>query len=438
MLATSIELVKELQSRGFQAYWAGGTVRDFLMGRGPSDYDIVTSAKPDEIEDIVEHTIPVGKKFGVIVAVVNGHNFEIATFRSDAAYTDGRRPDAVYFTNPEEDARRRDFTVNGMFYDPVDKKVLDFVGGQRDLQDKILRFIGDPDERIKEDNLRLMRAIRFKNSLAFSYAPGVLDAIKRNASLINNVSAERLQTELTKILTGPNRGQAFREMADTGLLDYVLPELCEMRGVKQPEIYHHEGDVFEHTMRAIDALPDNPPTEVAWAVLLHDVGKPETFSVSDRIRFNEHANVGGEIVEVVGRRLNFSNTMRANIDWLVRHHMIMGDILKMKRARQAYYFHNPLFPELLEVLRADTLGTEPPDLSLYNKIKDLADQKELLLPMPSVLITGEEIMREFNIPQGPKVGELLDAVHEAQMEEKIHTSEEAKELVRRLLAEDSV
>jgi poly(A) polymerase len=224
-------------------------------------------------------------------------------------------------------------------------------------------------------------------------------------------------------------------MADTGILDYVLPELCELQDVRQPEVFHKEGDVFDHTMKALDSLPDDPSAELAWAILLHDVGKPETFSVSDRIRFNSHAKVGSQIVETVAKRLNFSNLMKANVEWLVAHHMIMGDILKMKKARQAHWIHHPLFPQLLGLLKADALGTEPQDLSLYNQLKELADEKEKLLPMPQQLITGEEIMKEFGISQGPKVGELLDAVHEAQMEEKIHTSKDAKEYVRHLLNE---
>jgi len=435
MLKTSVEVINKLKAQGYEAYWAGGTVRDFLMGREPVDYDIVTSAKPDEIESSLSRTIPIGKKFGVILAIENGHHFEVATFRSDAAYSDGRRPDAVYFTHPEEDAKRRDFTVNGMFYDPIAKKVFDFVDGQSDLQNKILRFIGNPDERIKEDNLRLLRAIRFKNSLGFEYAPGTLDAIKQNATLINNVSKERINEELTKILVGPRRGQALREMDQVGILDQVLPELCEMKGVKQPEIYHKEGDVFEHTVMALDSIPDGSPAELVWAVLLHDIGKPGTFSVSDRIRFNQHARVGGEIVQQIGKRLKFSNTFTANVDWLVSHHMMLADVLKMKKTRQARLIHNPLFGELLELLRADSLGTIPNDLSLYDELKKLLDKKEILLPMPIKLLTGDEIISEFGIPQGAKVGELLDIVHEYQMEEKITTKAEAKALVKKLLGQ---
>jgi poly(A) polymerase len=380
----------------------------------------------------LENTIPIGKKFGVILAIVNGHHFEIATFRSDAAYSDGRRPDAVYFSHPEEDARRRDFTINGMFYDPIENKVLDFVGGQDDIQGKTLRFIGDADSRIKEDNLRLLRAIRFKNALNFEYAPGTLDAIQQNAALIKNVSSERVGDELTRILVGSNRGRALKEMDETGMLTYLLPELVKMHGVRQPEIYHEEGDVFEHTVMALDALPDNPPAELAWAVLLHDSGKPDTFEEApDRIRFNQHARIGGEITQTIGRRLKFSNAFTDKISWLVDNHMMALDILKMKRPRQSRWIHNPWFGELLELLRADMLGTKPADLSVYNELKSLFEQKELLLPMPRQLVTGDDIMREFNLRQGPEVGELLSLVHEAQMEEQISTRREALEIIKR-------
>ncbi len=429
---TALEIVKDLKDKGFETYFAGGTVRDLLLNKAPKDYDIVTSAKPEEIEDILEHTIPIGKKFGVILAVKNGHNFEVATFRSDAAYSDGRRPDAVYFTDPKEDALRRDFTINGMFYDPITKKVLDFVGGQEDLENKVLRFIGDSHERIVEDNLRLLRAIRFKNSLDLDYAPGTLEAVRNNRTLIKNISAERIQEELTKILTGKNPGQAFREMSETGILPIILPEVEALKGVKQPEIYHKEGDVFEHTLESLDALPGNSSKELAWAALLHDIGKPATFSVSDRIRFNNHAEVGSEMAGGIAKRLNFSNEMTANLKWLVAHHMMFGGFMRMKKTRQAHWIHRPLFGELLELLRADALGTKPKDLSLYNELKKLSEKKELLLPKPEVLITGKEIIDKFGIKEGPEIGEILEKVQHAQMEEHIKTKEEALELVKRI------
>ncbi len=434
MEKTSIEIVKDLKSHGFEAYWAGGTVRDLLMGKTPKDYDIVTSAKPEQIESILEKTVPIGKKFGVILAVKNGHHFEVATFRSDAAYTDGRRPDAVYFTNAKEDALRRDFTINGMFYDPLTKKVFDFVGGQEDLKNKTLRFIGDPDERIKEDNLRILRAIRFKNLFSLKYAPLTFRALKKNACLVENVSAERIKDELTKILLLPGRESAFLELDKAGILKCILPELLCLKGIRQPEIYHKEGDVFTHTILCLEALPDKVSEELAWAVLFHDIGKPDTFAVKDRIRFNQHAEVGAKIVDKIAKRLKFSNSLTENIKWLVGHHMMVGDIPKMKKTRQAHWVNHPLFSELLELLRADALGAKPKDLSLYNKLKKLLKQKEeKLLPLPEKLLTGKDLIKRFNLKPGPKVGEILEKVHLAQLEEKIRTKKEALELVKNLI-----
>ena len=435
MEKTSLEIVKKLKSKGFEAYWAGGTVRDLLMGKTPKDYDIVTSAKPEDIESILEHTVPIGKKFGVILAVKNDHHFEVATFRSDASYTDGRRPDAVYFTNPKEDALRRDFTINGMFYDPLNNKFLDFVDGQKDLKNNILRFIGDADCRIKEDNLRILRAIRFKNALGFDYASQTFNALRKNANLIKNVSKERIRDELNKILMLPGRENAFRELDKAGILKYVMPEFLKLKNVKQPEKYHKEGDVFQHTILCLEALPDKVTEELAWAVLLHDIGKPDTFSVEDRIRFNQHSEVGAEIVDKITRRLKFSKSLRENVKWLVRHHMVLGNIPKMKPTRQAHWISHPLFSEILDLLRADALGAVPQDLSLYNKLKKLKDQqKEKRLPKPKRIITGKDIIKEFKLKPGPKIGEILDKVHHAQMEEKIKTKKEALKYVEKIIS----
>ncbi len=431
MRKMALEIVKELREHGFETYWAGGCVRDLLMRREPKDYDIVTSAKPEEIEEILERTVPVGKKFGVILAIRGEYQFEIATFRSDSGYSDGRRPDAILFSNPKEDAIRRDFTVNGMFYDPVDKKVIDFVEGQKDLKNKTLRFIGDSEKRIQEDHLRILRAIRFKNALKFQYAPGTLEAIKKNVNLINTVSKERVGEELNKILLLPGRENAFTEMEKTGILKEILPELCELKGVRQPEKYHKEGDVFVHTTMALEALPDKVTPEVAWATLLHDVGKPATFKVKGRIRFNGHAEKGAEIVGQIGKRLRLSKNFIENVKWLVERHMTIGDFLKMKPTRMAYWINHPLFDDLLEVHRADALGSKPQDLGLYNRLKKLIKQRdEKLLPEPEILITGKEIMEEFKIPEGPFVGELLEAVRQAQMNEEITTKREAEEFIK--------
>lgn len=435
MEKTSIEIIKQLRAKKFEAYWAGGTVRDFLMGKPPKDYDIVTSAKPYEIEDILERTLPIGKKFGVILAIKNGHHFEVASFRSDASYTDGRRPDAVYFTNPKEDALRRDFTINGMFYDPISKKVLDFIDGQKDLKNKIVRFIGDPKERIKEDNLRILRAIRFKNILNFKYAPQTFESLKENAKLITNVSWERIRDELNKILLLPGRENAFKELDKANILKYIMPELLELKGIKQPEKYHREGDVFTHTLMALEALPDKVSSEVVWATLLHDIGKPETFSVDTRIRFNQHAQVGAKKAEKILKYLKFPNNFIKDVSWIIAHHMVLGDIPKMKKTRQIHWISNLLFPELLEVLRADELGSKPKNLELYNELKSLlAEKQEKLLTAPKKLLNGDDLIKSFNLKPSTEIGRILEKVHHAQLEEKIKDKKQALGFVKKLLS----
>lgn len=431
MKKTSIEIVKKLQAAGHEAYWAGGTVRDLLMGKEPHDYDIATSAKPDEIEDILEKTIPIGKKFGVIIAIQAGHKFEVATFRSDSSYTDGRRPDAIFFTNAKEDALRRDFTINGMFYDPLTDKIFDYIGGQDDLKKKIVKFIGKPSERVKEDNLRLLRAIRFKNRLGFGYAPKTFEALKENAKLIKNVSAERIKDELEKILMLPGRENAFSEMDKAGILDNILPELVKLKGVKQPEKYHKEGDVFTHTIMCLEALPDKVVPELVWATLLHDIGKPDTYAKKERIRFDGHAERGEELADKIARRLKFSRELRENVKWLVKHHMTTGNVLKMTPTHKARFVHNPLFDELVELLRADELGSKPHNLDLYGKLKKLLLEQEKLLPRPKKLISGTEIMKEFDIKEGPKLGKIIEEINKAQIEGKIKTKKQAKEFIRK-------
>lgn len=434
MKNTSIEIIKKLKAFGFEAFWAGGCVRDLLMGKSPKDYDIVTSAKPDEIENILKKTIPIGKKFGVILAIENGHSFEVASFRSDAAYTDGRRPDAVYFTNAKEDALRRDFTINGIFYDPIEKKIYDYVDGQNDIKNKVLSFIRNADERIKEDNLRILRAIRFKNALGFSYDKKTKEALSKNANLILNVSAERIKDEFEKILLLPGRENAFLELDTFGILKYIMPEIIKLKGVKQPEKYHKEGDVFTHTLKSLEALPDNCSEELVWAVLFHDIGKPDTYKVKERIRFDGHAERGAEIVDRITRRLKFSRNLRENVKWLVRHHMMTGDVLKMKPSHQFNWIHNPMFPELVELLKYDELGSKPQDMSMYKDLKKLVDNKEELLPMPKKLITGVEVIKKFGLKEGPEVGKILEKIHSLQLEGDISNKKEAIDFIKNELS----
>lgn len=428
MEPTSIKIIKQLKAAGHEAYWAGGCVRDILLGIKPKDYDIVTSAKPDEIEDILEKTIPIGKEFGVILALEDDHEFEVATFRSDSGYSDGRRPDAVEFTNAEEDAKRRDFTINAMFYDPTEDKIYDFVEGQKDLEAGLVRFIGEPEQRILEDHLRVLRAVRFKNVYDFQYHPDTYNAVKKHAEKINDISNERIRDELNKMIVDKKRVEAFNDMEDLGLLEIILPEIQALKGVAQPAKYHKEGDVYEHTMQAIGSIPEGEPLSLYWAVLLHDIGKPDTFSLDERIRFDGHAERSAEMSGPMLRRLRFSKNFVKKIQWLAEHHMSLYNVLDMPKATRLKWFLKPWFLDLLELNKHDILGTDPADLSTYEEIKELYSKEVGELPdeLPK-LLSGKDIMEIKGIKPGPELGVMLEELEDLQLEGTITTREQALE-----------
>lgn len=427
MQPTSIEIIKKLKAAGFEAYWAGGCVRDMLLGIKPKDFDIVTSAKPDEIEDVLEHTVPIGKQFGVILTLMNGHHFEVATFRSDAGYTDGRRPDAVIFTNAEEDAKRRDFTINGMFYDPLSDKVLDYVGGQKDLEARLIRFIGRPSERILEDHLRILRAIRLKNTLNFQYEPKTYEAVMKHASLlIDKVSNERIRDELNKIIISPYAVNAFQDMEDTGILKIILPELQKMKGVAQPYQYHQEGDVWTHAMQSLAALPETASLPLRWATLLHDVGKPETFKLAERIRFDTHDRKSRDVAYKLLSRLHFDNRMIDEVCWLIEHHMIVVPLVKMPKGRRLVWFHHVYFKNLLDLFYADARGTTPPHTEIIDQIAKLYhDDLQSMPKPPPPLLHGEDVMKAMKMKPGKKVGFILNKIREKQLAGELKTKKEA-------------
>jgi poly(A) polymerase len=432
MLPTSVKIIKQLRKAGFEAYWAGGCVRDILMGRKPKDFDIVTSAKPDEIEDILEHTIPIGKQFGVVLALKDGHQFEIATFRSDAGYSDGRRPDAVTFTSAKEDAFRRDFTINGMFYDPVKDKVIDYVGGQKDLEARLIRFIGDPHERILEDHLRILRAVRFKNEFDFQYEPKTYQALLTHAALSDKVSNERIADELNKMLFTEPKSAPLSDMEDLGVLKKILPEVQNLKGVAQPFKYHQEGDVWNHTMMALDTLPETSSLAVRWAVLLHDIGKPETFTLKERIRFDRHVEASKKIAANILSRLHFPRKIIDQVTWLVEHHMMMVPLTQMPEGRRRHWFLKPYFLNLMQVFKADAEGTIPSDLSLYDEIYSLYHKTIKEIPrLPKVLIDGNDLMTLLKIKPGKKVGKILDDVREKQLEGLLKSKKQALDYAKK-------
>lgn len=445
MKNNAIKVVKILQDAGFEAYWAGGSVRDMLMRIEPKDYDIVTSATPDEVKRIITNTYEIGKQFGVIVAKMGKYNFEIATFRAESEYKDARHPEKVFFTNAHDDAKRRDFTINGMFYDPIAEKIIDYVDGQKDIKEKKVKFIGNPNDRIKEDHLRILRAIRFKNTLDFKYDKRTWETICTNAYRIESVSYERIANELNRMFDCPNRANSLIDLSDSGLLAYVLPEIEKMKGVSQPDQFHREGDVFTHTVWALKSLPDKCPLSLVWAVIFHDAGKVLTLTMpktsNDRIRFNKHAKYSAGIATKICRRLKFPNVERQLIVWLVKNHMVIGDIAKMNIAKRRRMLMDHRMPWLLELHKADALGSSPKDLTMYKDTLKFYEEakkhyeEELTKPKFVPLLTGADLINDFNLQPGPKIGRLLSLLEDAQLEGKILDKDSALKFVKNYVKE---
>lgn len=440
---TVLEVIEKLSRAGYQAVLAGGSVRDLLLGRKPKDFDIATDARPEQIEAIFPKTIPVGREFGIVIVRHGRWNFEVATFRGERGYTDRRRPSAVYWADAATDAARRDFTINALFWDPKGSRLVDFVDGERDLGARLVRFVGDPTQRVAEDYLRILRAIRLKNSLNFQYDPAAYQAIRANAHDINQISPERIRDELNLMWADASRAAALHELADVGLLAPVLPEIDRLRGLPQPVEFHREGDTFDHTLQSLAALPARVPSFLVWAVLLHDAGKAETLhypeSATDRIRFEGHARAGSQLARQVGVRLRMPRVEIETIAWLIDHHMNLKNIEAMRPAKQRAYLLDPRFRWLLELHRADAAGTLPRDLTLYRETKRLyreylarwrAEQK---IGAPKPLVTGHDLQAELGMAPGPKLGRILEKIKEAQLERRIISRREAFILARSLL-----
>ena len=438
----ALHVVRELRRRGFQAYLAGGCVRDMLLGSEPTDYDVTTDATPNEVMRIFPETYAVGAQFGVVLVPIpkdgreeapNGHPrpIEVATFRSDGIYSDGRHPDQVqYSKSPEEDVQRRDFTINGLLMDPPDgDRVLDFVGGRADLAAGIVRAIGDPERRFLEDKLRMLRAVRFAARFNYSIDPPTFAAIQELAPMIPQVSRERVRDELTKMLTEGHARQAFELLDRTGLLKEVLPEIARMHGVEQPPQFHPEGDVWIHTMMLLEQLPANCSRTLAWGALLHDVGKPPTFRVApDRIRFDGHVEVGVRMAHEICRRLNFSNDDTEQIEALVANHMRFADVERMKAATLKRFLRLPQFDEHMELHRIDCLSSHG-DLSRYEFVSEKLRTTPPEQIRPEPLLTGWDLIALGYIP-GPRFKVMLAAAEDAQLEGRLQSREEAVEWVQ--------
>ena len=448
----ALHVLRELRAAGHEAYLAGGCVRDLLLAREPKDYDVATSATPDVVLNLFPRTFAVGAHFGVVlVATCDGAETagadgaelappqvvtEVATFRSDGAYSDGRHPDAVHYTaSAEEDVRRRDFTINGLLLDPLQgahdlrAAVIDHVGGIADLDAGVVRAIGRADLRFEEDHLRMLRGIRFAARFGFELEQGTAAAIRRLAAKTAAVSRERVRDELTKMLIEGQARRAFELLDATGLLHVVLPEIERMKGVEQPPQYHPEGDVWVHTLGLLAQLEPGCPLTLAWGALLHDVGKPPTFRrAPDRIRFDGHVEVGVAIGAEICRRFRFSNDETHQILALIENHMRFADAARMKASTLKRFFRLENFPEHLALHRMDCLAASG-NLETWGSVREryMAMPEEAVRPKP--LITGRELIAAGYMP-GAQFKQMLHAVEDAQLEGSIATEEEALRLVR--------
>ena len=439
----ALAIARTLREAGHQAFFAGGCVRDLLLGVEPKDYDVATSATPDQIVALFPRTFTVGAQFGVVLVCeeVDGVELatEVATFRSDGAYSDGRRPDEVrYTTDPREDVLRRDFTINGMLLDPIayeatgdlNSAILDYVDGRGDLRRGVVRAIGDPKLRYAEDKLRLLRAVRFAARLNFHLE---VEGIRCKAADITQVSAERTRDELTKILTEGGAARGFELLYQLGLLARILPEVVRMRGVAQPPEFHPEGDVWVHTMLLLEKLPAGSSPTLAWGALLHDIGKPATYQPpnpkvpGDRIRFNGHVEVGVRIAEEILARLRFSNDDTEQIVALVKNHMRFGDILQMKQSTLKRFLRLPRFDEHLELHRMDVTSAHG-DLTLYNFARGQFEAEPAPDLRPAPLLTGDDLIAAGYRPS-PQFKPMLALAEDAQLEGAVTTREQALALV---------
>ena len=407
-------LCRVIRDAGHVAYWVGGCVRDALLGIDPQDIDIACDAPPEKIQSLFPRTVAVGARFGVVLVVDGDVETEVATFRRDGAYADGRHPSSVSFDSAEEDARRRDFTINALYYDPFGDSLLDFVGGAQDLKAGVLRAIGDADQRFEEDALRLLRAVRFVLRFGLRVEPHTLAAIRANADKIARISPERI------------RGKILPLLDSLGLLEPILPEVAAMKGVEQPRAFHPEGDVLTHTAMVLSHLPENVSPLLAWGALLHDVGKPATFEQTDRIRFNLHHAVGEEMADRICRRLHFSNNERKAITNLVARHMLFKNVREMRPARLRRMLGTDDFPDHLALHRADCLASHG-DLAnaefCEQKLREYESEgAEPILPRP--LLNGHDLI-DMGYKPGPAMGQVLRALREAQLNGEIRTAEEA-------------
>ncbi|MFC1809533.1 CCA tRNA nucleotidyltransferase [Candidatus Omnitrophota bacterium] len=418
----AFKIVKKLRDKGFIAYYVGGWVRDRLLKEESIDIDIATSAHPEEVMRFFKTTVPVGVQFGVVLVIETGIQFEVATFRSDGQYIDGRHPTEVHFSSPEEDAERRDFTINGLFWDPITQEVIDFVGGEADLKQGIIKAIGDPYERFNEDKLRMLRAVRFSARFGFPIEEKTYDAIKDLCGYIDAVSQERIRDELVKMLSGNNPAESIQLMDEVGLLEKILPEITAMKGVEQPPEFHPEGDVFVHTMLMLKKIK-NADIILALAILFHDIGKPKTMKITDRIRFSCHDGIGAKMTKKIMKRLRFSNKEIEAVMQCVGNHMNIMHVQKMRGGKLKRFVASETFATELMLHKIDCESSHGM-IDNYEFLVKKRDefQKENLKPQP--LLTGQDLINAGMKP-GPQFKDILAEAYDLQLEGKIATKEDA-------------
>lgn len=434
------QVIHTLKNSGYNAVLVGGCVRDFILGKEPHDWDIATDAKPRQIEALFKKSIPVGKYFGIITVIEGGESFEVATFRSDGVYEDGRRPTQVKFSSMQEDARRRDLTINGLFYDIDSDKIIDYVGGQQDLKDGIIKFIGNPNDRIKEDHLRILRAVRFALRYNFSIDAETLSAIEDNAYLLHKISAERIRDELDNIFSTGNCAKSLLFLDKTGVLIHVLPEINNFHGCQQSPKWHPEGDVWNHTLLVLNNLPHNANSIMVWSAIFHDVGKPTTTVLNKNKEWTApfHEREGETITRAILERLKFPNSFIDSVCFVVGNHMKIKQADTMRKSHIKTLMANPDADNLIKVSYADSMaGYGKNELTWYKFIQDNIEQwkKEELQPKP--ILTGIDLIG-LGLKPSPQFGKILSAVYDEQLDGTVVSKESAIILAKTLLTKIEV
>ena len=427
------KLIEALHDAGFDTWWVGGGVRDLLLGQMPKDIDIATAATPQQIQNIFPKATQDPNALGSMRVPMGKTLFEVTTFREDDEASDGRHPESVVFGTREQDAKRRDFTINALYFQPISRELYDPYKGEADLAERLIRFIGDPAIRIKHDSLRMLRAVRFRALLDGQYHPETYRAIQECAPLIDALSGSRKFEEMQKMLLGPHPDRAFEDLWELGLLSRFLPELHACKGIPQPADYHHEGDVWDHTLHCLRSFRPEDGIDVRIAALFHDCGKVETFSLKERIRFDQHAETSAKLVSEALARLQCPVKRREKIAWLIGHHMMMGTFIdnSLSEVRASHWYHHPWFTELLQMFYLDIAGTEPANFSMYEEI--LRRYHHFLDTHPRKeppLLSGHEVMDMLGLTPGEEVGNALSALHDAQVTKQVTTKAEAREFLR--------